>query len=455
MADGSISQDDAEGVGPMGRGYSAYVPDAVVLEAAEAARKQLEALGLSVEFKAKWWGFEVHLNQEAVDALQDLRGLIADIVGEFLTPALGAVISLVVMAQDVWVKAVSRGNGCKLVSPWFAPTMLIPVRLGPAEDTSLYWTVYEPGQGWNEDQKFTAHHSGSSPALAEYNGNLYCVHRGYSSQDENLYWTVFNPDTGWSEDRRFPGPATSAGPALAVFNGKLHCIHKGSSNDQRLFHTTFDGTSWSQDTPLASMSTRGPALAVFGGKLHLVHRSGDTSGNRQDVLWHAIFDGARWTNGGEVGAHSASDPALAVYGGKLHLVHRGGGNDVGLYHATYDGTRWSAPGNGRLNSSSLEGPGLAVFDNKLYCIHRGHGSGDQDLYCLSYNGTSWVNGHRLPNHRSGTGPAAIAYRDKNGSQNQLMVLHRGAGTRAAGADTAETEARYAAEQAAANTPDTP
>ncbi|MFJ3973347.1 hypothetical protein ACIPYR_35080 [Streptomyces parvus] len=454
MSDGTTSHDDSEGIGPMGRGYSAYVPDAAVLEAADTARKQLEALGLSVEFKAKWWGFEVHLNQEAVDSLQDLRGLIADVLGEFLTPALGAVLSLVVMAQDMWIKAVSRGEGCKLVSPWFAPTMLIPIRLGPPEDTNLYWTVFESGQGWNEDTRFTAHHSGNNPALAEYNGDLYCVHRGGSNTDENLWWTVYNPDNGWSEDRKFPAHMTGAGPALAVFNGKLHCVHTGSGGDYRLYHTTFDGTSWSQDTPLpAHHSARGPALAVFNGKLHLVHRSGDTSGPRMYKLWHATFDGTRWSTDTELPHQSATEPALAVFAGKLHLVHRGGGNDVTLHHATFDGARWS--GDAAMSALSLEGPGLAVFENKLYCVHRGYGNGDQDLLFHSYNGTSWSPGQRLPNHRSGMGPAVIAYRDKNGSQNQLMVLHRGAGIRAAGADTDEAEARYAAEQTEAATPDTP
>jgi hypothetical protein len=98
---------------------------------------------------------------------------------------------------------------------------------------------------------------------------------------------------------------------------------------------------------------------------------------------------------------------------------------------------------------SLEGPGLAVFDSKLYCIDRGHGGNDQKLWWATYttNG-GWSTDKDFPAHSSGAGPAVIAYRDKYGDKNQLLVVHRGYGNRAAGTDTAEDEARLAAEQRA-------
>ncbi|MFI6948545.1 hypothetical protein [Streptomyces sp. NPDC050422] len=102
------------------------------------------------------------------------------------------------------------------------------------------------------------------------------------------------------------------------------------------------------------------------------------------------------------------EPALAADGGKLHLAHRGGGRDVSLYHA-------------------------------------------------SFNGSSWSTDLRTGSHRSGTGPAVIAYRDSNASQSQLLVVHRGVRTRAAGADTAEIASLLAteAEQQTPGTTDSP
>lgn len=425
-------------------------PPPELVERAERARKELEARGATVEFKAKWWGFEVHLNQAAVDAYLEIKDLLADILGEALKEPLSSLVTLAAMAQKVWVQAVSRGYGCKLVSPWISPTMLIPIGINPAEDPNLWWSVFGRNANtgrfeWNEDAMFPGHASAANPAAAVFNGRLILVHRGYGNSDQQLWWTEFDPDRGWSEDRTFGAHSSAAGPALAVFRGQLHCVHRGSGNDTSLWHTTFDGTRWSTDQRLpAHKSSVGPALAVFNNELHCVHR-GD--GNTI-TMWHTTFNGTRWSADTELRAHkTASNPALAVYDRKLHLVHRGTGNDVSLWHAMYDGTRWSSDQSLPAHSS-LEGPGLAVFDNKLYCVHRGHGSNDQNLWWTYYDGSRWSTDTKFPGHTSGAGPAVIAYRDKNGTQDQLMVVHRGYGKRAAGTDSDETHARIAAEEGA-------
>jgi hypothetical protein len=432
-------------------------PPPEVVDRAEHARRELEALGATVQFKTKWWGFEIHLNQAAVDAYLEIKDLLADVIGEFLKEPLATLVALAAIAQKVWVQAVSRGYGCKLVSPWISPTMLIPIGINPAEDPNLWWTVFgrnsDTGrEEWNEDTMFPAHASAANPALAVLNGRLILVHRGAGNSDQQLWWTEFDPDKGWSEDRVFPAHSSAAGPALAVYGGKLHCVHRGSGNDSKLWHTTFDSSTnrWSDDTPLpAHSSSVGPALAAYGGKLHCVHRG---SGN-DSKLWHTTFDSStnRWSDDTPLPTHStASNPAVAVYGGKLHLVHRGSGNDVNLWHATFDSStnRWS--GDTPLPAhSSLEGPALAVFGNQLYCIHRGHGSGDQNLWWSFYTSSGWSTDTRFPGHTSGAGPSAVVYRDKNGTQDQIMVVHRGYGNRSAGTDTAEVEARIAAEEATA------
>lgn len=203
-------------------------------------------------------------------------------------------------------------------------------------------------------------------------------------------------------------------------------------------HTTFDGTRWGSHTPLPEHETsRGPALAVFGGKLHLVHRGGN-----DNYLCHATYNGTSWTRDTRPGGHeTASNPALAVYDNKLHLVHCGDKDDS-LWHVIYDGS-WG-PDRKFSGHFSLEGPALAVFRGELYCIHRGYGSGDQNLWWTKFRtGGVWTADQKFPGHLSGAGPAA-AYRDANAEHDQLVVVHRGWGKKAAGTDTAEDEARLTA-----------
>ncbi|MEV3933572.1 hypothetical protein [Streptomyces sp. NPDC049944] len=413
------------------------------VQRAEAARKQLEAMGAEVRPEAKWWGFQLFLNQEAVDAYLEIKDLIADVLGEVLKEPLATLVAVAAMAQKVWVQAVSRGYGCKLVSPWISPLMLIPVGLGPKEDLNLWWTVFEPGSGWNGDERFAGHESGSNPALAEFNGRLVCVHRG--GQDNFSWYTEYDPEKGWTPDTKMNGQRSSHGGALAVHNGVLYCAYKAGDNSQ-MWITSYNGSRWADGQHIESMTSHGPALASHSGQLHLFHRAHNNSRR-----WHRTWDSANgWSPDRQMPAHeTVSNPALLDWDGKLHLVHRGG-NDNSLWHAVWEsGTGWSR--DYKMNNTfSLEGPALAVYKGDMYVIHRGSGDNDQHLWWTKRNSAgSWTADTRFPGHLSGAGPAAVVYRDpKNGTKDQLLVVHRGWGKRAAGSDAAEAEAFIAAEQAA-------
>ncbi|GAA2634066.1 hypothetical protein GCM10010425_38520 [Streptomyces spororaveus] len=125
-------------------GPAAFVASPEVAARAARALKDLEALGITVEPRAHWWGFELRLNQEAVDKYLELKDHLADALGEVLKEPLSSLVAVAALAQKVWVQSVSRGYGCKLVSPWFSPLMLIPVGLGPEEDLNLWWSVFKP-----------------------------------------------------------------------------------------------------------------------------------------------------------------------------------------------------------------------------------------------------------------------------------------------------------------------
>ncbi|MFJ6774430.1 hypothetical protein ACIQOV_26340 [Kitasatospora sp. NPDC091257] len=422
-------------------------PSAAAVARAEEAREQLKVRGLDAWVEKRWWGFEVHMNKATADEATEIEGLLADIVNAAIPP-LGQVIAFCMKPHAAAIKWANTGQwGVKCSSPWIAPSWLVPsARNGPRVDFNMWWTVLD-GSHWSNDEKFPGHESAANPALAVLNGRLVTVHR--AGVDNSLWYATYAPETGWSEDIR-TNMHSADGPALATFNGKIHLVYRaGNSND--LMHGTFDDTDWTVGPMPFHQSSRGPALAVYGGALHLVHRGGNS-----DRMWHATYDGSQWSPDTEMPRHeTASNPALCEYNGALHLVHRGGGNDTSLWHAAYDGSSWSQdfrlPGH-----NSLEGPALAAYNGKMALVHRGYGSGDQNLWGAAFVANKgWEPDVRFPNHLSSAGPALIVYRDKNGEADQLLCVHRGAGKKAAGTDTAEVEARLTAERLATDWIDTP
>ena len=66
---------------------------------------------------------------------------------------------------------------------------------------------------------------------------------------------------------------------------------------------------------------------------------------------------------------------------------------------------------------------LTVFGDYLYCVHRG--GKDNKLWWTRWNGSSWSPDTQLPDHLSDEGPAILAYRDRNATEDQLLCVHRG------------------------------
>ncbi|MEV0391353.1 hypothetical protein [Nonomuraea sp. NPDC050643] len=387
---------------------------------ARQTEMQLNATGAQAYTNTYWWGFEIVLNAKAAEAAAAISELVGDLVGLFLPKNVALLVENACKVRAAVIRVIGKDYGCRLVSPWFSPLMLIPIPLAPKQDTSLWWTVMNAANRWSQDEKFTGHLSKANPALAEFRGKLYCVHRG--DGDDKLWWTVYDPERndGWSTDTAFPGHFSGDGPALAVYGDQLFCVHRGAGNDKSLWWTRFNGTSWSPDTRMNGATSRGPALATFWGILYCVYKD-----SNNDRLWYTGFGGASWGDDRLLGAHNtASNPALAVYNDRLYCVHRGGGNDQSLWWTRFDGNHWG-PDTQLPNHQSREGTALAVYNNFLYCLHRGGGN-DQNLWWTRFNGTSWNADTRLPGHMSAQGPAIVAYSDPNGTETQLFCVHRGA-----------------------------
>ncbi|MEV4173241.1 hypothetical protein [Nonomuraea sp. NPDC049709] len=384
-------------------------------------QRELRTMGADVWPVARWWGYEIHLNESAALLAAEIPQLIGETAGTVLGPWLAPIVERAVRAKAGWIASVARPYGVKLVSPWTAPAMLVPARQDgrPAGDAALYWAVHEPGEGWSRDQRFVDHFSVSSPALAEFQDRLYLAHRG-NAGDAALWWAVYDAEEGWSEDQRFPQHFSDAGPALAAYDGQLYCVHRGAGGDAALWWARWDGSSWSADEKLPQhFSEVAPALAAYDGQLYCVHRgAGDDS-----ALWWTRWDGSKWSPDQKLPGHaSRSNPALAVYRGHLYCVHRGAGDDSALWWTRWDGSKWS-PDQKLPAHHATEGPALTVYKDRLYCVHRG--GSDQSLWWTSFNGSGWTADERLPEHYSAEGPAAIAYRDKNATRDQLLCVHRG------------------------------
>ena len=219
---------------------------------------------------------------------------------------------------------------------------------------------------WGTDTRVPNCTSGSTPALAQFSGKLYCVHRG-NDPGTGLWVTIFD-GMNWSTDTIIPGASTAAGPALAVFNNTLYCAHRGAADGGVWVTTTADGATWSTDTHIPNVGTAaGPALAVFNNTLYCAHRGAGDSG-----LWvTSTPDGATWSTDTRIpSVATAAGPALTVFNNTLYLAYRGDGTDTNLrYITSADGKTWSAE-NLITGVTSTMNPALAVYHGRLYLVHR-------------------------------------------------------------------------------------
>ncbi|MFC4118826.1 hypothetical protein, partial [Nonomuraea zeae] len=209
--------------------------DSKNLDRVRRIQQDLRATGADVWPVARWWGFEIHLNESAALQAGEIATLAGDLAGTVLGSWLRAIVERSVREKSAWITAAARPYGVKLVSPWVAPAALVPVREAgtPVGEPKLYWAVHEPGEGWAPDQRFVEHFNVSDPAVAEFQDRLWLVHRG-NAGDSSLWWTVYDAEQGWSADQKFPKHFSRSNPALATYRGHLYCVHRGNNDDASL-----------------------------------------------------------------------------------------------------------------------------------------------------------------------------------------------------------------------------
>ena len=238
---------------------------------------------------------------------------------------------------------------------------------------------------------------GLPPAMATFNNKLYMVWKGIE-RDDRVFFSSFN-GSSWAPQQQVPGIGSSTGTALAVFNGKLFMAWKGILSDQRIFYSSFDGAHWAPQQAVAGIATStGPRLAVVGNTLYMGWKGAEGD---QRIFW-TTFNGSSWAPQQFIpNVASSVGPALVNFNNALHMVWKGWYGDQRLYWSKLSGNTW-APQQA-LNAWSSEGPSLAVFQNKLVAVWKGQ-FGDQSLWTMSYDGNSWTPQKQIAGVASSVGP---------------------------------------------------
>jgi hypothetical protein len=221
------------------------------------------------------------------------------------------------------------------------------IREGRRGEGKLWWSTFD-GHTWSRDAYLpnseNAYGTSGRPGLAAFNGKLYCVHEG-PGDGGSLYCTTYD-GTNWSNDVQIPNSnapfETSGPPALAVFNGVLYCIREGAGNSGWVHCATFDGTNWSSDQLIPdeqhAYGTSGmPGLAVFNSILYCIREGRDNEG----ILWGGTFGGAgNWSSdnkipNSETPFETSGGPGLAVFNHKMYCFHEGSHGDGYMWGAFY------------------------------------------------------------------------------------------------------------------------
>lgn len=240
-------------------------------------------------------------------------------------------------------------------------------------------------------------------ALQVYNGKLYMVWKGME-RDDRVFYSTFN-GTSWAPQQMVPGIGSSTGVALAVYAGKLFMAWKGILGDQGIYFTYFDGTTWAPQQLVGGIgSSVGPRLAVLGNNLFMAWKGVE---NDQRIFFNQ-FNGSTWTAQQFVPNVATSvGPAVVNYNGSIYMVWKGMNGDQGLYWSKFNGTSF-APQQLIAGVGSSEGPSLAVFNNSIYAVWKGM-FGDQTMWYSTFNGLTWSPQKQISGIFSSVGPGVAVF----------------------------------------------
>jgi hypothetical protein len=263
----------------------------------------------------------------------------------------------------------------------------------------------------------------------------------------------------WSAPVVIPNQTSKDSPSLAVINGGLHLLHLGESSNN-IWHSVYNGASWSPNQPTGSQSHgfvafaggAGGGLAIFQdinkegdgtyGLIYSQYLPGWTRASRlpapepptygftsevppalvltpsgwlmvrvariNKTLAYATYvssgQGVQLVESGLLPQRSKATPALAQEGYATHMAHLGAtSNDIWYSpHVTADNVR--VP-----NQTSKASPAMAVYNRIPHMVHLGDSS--NNIWHSTYGNGMWSANTQIPNQSSSSPPALAANTD--------------------------------------------
>jgi hypothetical protein len=215
----------------------------------------------------------------------------------------------------------------------------------------------------------------SSPASASWGaGRLDVFARG---EDGALWHSGWN-GTSWSGWQSLGGGLTSAPAAVSWGPNRIDVFVKGTDN--ALWHIAWNVSSWTPWQSLGGALTEAPAVSSWAlGRLDVFARSTDNG------LWHIAWNGSAWTGWQGLGGTLTAGPGAVSWGpNRIDVFVRG--TDAALWHIAWNGTIWSgwqSLGGGMTGSAPAP---ASTGVNELDVFIPGE---DGALYHIVWNGSSW------------------------------------------------------------------
>jgi hypothetical protein len=249
--------------------------------------------------------------------------------------------------------------------------------------TKLWYSTSLDGVSWSTNVPLD--HASPEPKLVAFRGTLYMVYPPSGSKDYLRYTSL---GSTWRPAQKIWGKK-GQGLGVAVYSNLLHMVYRSGT---RLYHTTFDGSSWSASTRIWGQSSKAaPALAALGSRLHMVHL-----GASLDDIWYSTYRLGQWTTNVRVGSPSygcglldgfgkpvtltpkvasSSTPALVATNQRLELIYRDRCGKKQIYRARYRNGSWTPHQIAKLSGfKTSAAPAAAVFGGKMHIVFKGASS---------------------------------------------------------------------------------
>jgi hypothetical protein len=230
------------------------------------------------------------------------------------------------------------------------------------------------------------------PSLAGYlGGQIWAMWKGSNGDSKVYYSSLANEGSSWYPKQTVPGIGTSYRPALARYdNGSgavlLYAAWKGEADDQRIWYSSFNGTSWAAQQLIPGESTVGPSLATCqtasGPVLYAAWKGSDAD----ERIWYSTYGpSSTWSPQTVLPdpIRSSHGPSLWYYDGRMFAAWKGSGTDETLYWASLDLSTqvWSEQTQMNTTIKSSVGPSL-VGVGYLYAIYKGPGNDTTIWYTI-------------------------------------------------------------------------